>query len=107
MKISLEWLSQSLPGPLNARELGERLTHAGLPVENFLKHGEDDVLDVEVTSNRSDCLCHIGVARELAAILNRKVVELKPPPASAASPSNPAAATPVSVSIESPDLSPH
>lgn len=73
MKISVEWLSQYLPGPLDAKELGERLTMAGLPVEHFEQHGDDTVFDVEVTSNRGDCLSHIGVARELAALLGRKV----------------------------------
>ncbi len=35
----------------------------------------DDILEVEVTSNRPDCLSHRGLARELAAALGR---ELKP-----------------------------
>jgi phenylalanyl-tRNA synthetase beta chain len=29
----------------------------------------DTVLDLDVTTNRPDCLCHVGVARELAAAL--------------------------------------
>jgi phenylalanyl-tRNA synthetase beta chain len=35
----------------------------------------DSVLDVEVTSNRPDCLCHVGVARELAAVLGEPLTE--------------------------------
>ena len=31
----------------------------------------DDVLEVEITSNRPDCLSHRGLARELAAALNK------------------------------------
>lgn len=41
--------------------------------EPFAKYyGLDDVvLEVNVTPNRADCLSHLGVARELSAILNR------------------------------------
>jgi phenylalanyl-tRNA synthetase beta chain len=106
MNISLEWLSQFLPGPLEAHDLGERLTHAGFPVEVFEKYGSDDVFDVEVTSNRGDCLSHLGVARELGALLGRPVRE--PPleiPADRQSAEPVAGAT--SVAIEALDLCPH
>jgi len=103
MKISLEWLSQYLPGPLDANELAETLTHGGLPVELIERHGDDTVIDVEVTSNRSDCLSHIGVARELAALLNREVRDINP---KAAEVRDPAAGT-TSVAIEAADLCPH
>jgi phenylalanyl-tRNA synthetase beta chain len=39
----------------------------------------DDVLEVEITSNRPDCLSHRGLARELAAALN---IPIKPVSAS-------------------------
>ena len=39
----------------------------------------DTVLDLEVTTNRPDCLCHVGIARELAAALGEGLSE---PPAS-------------------------
>ncbi len=103
MKISLEWLSQYLPGPLDARELGELLTHAGLPTENFERPGDDTVMDVEVTSNRGDCLSHIGVARELAALSRR---EARLPEVRAAESATPAASV-TSVAIEAPRLCPH
>jgi phenylalanyl-tRNA synthetase beta chain len=35
----------------------------------------DTVLDVEVTTNRPDCLCHVGIARELAAVLGEPLNE--------------------------------
>jgi phenylalanyl-tRNA synthetase beta chain len=31
-------------------------------------HGGDDVFEFDLTSNRPDCLSHLGVAREVAAI---------------------------------------
>jgi phenylalanyl-tRNA synthetase beta chain len=38
----------------------------------------DTVLDLDVTTNRPDCLCHVGIARELAAALGEALTE---PPA--------------------------
>ncbi|HEX6537800.1 MAG TPA: phenylalanine--tRNA ligase subunit beta [Candidatus Dormibacteraeota bacterium] len=35
----------------------------------------DVVIDVEVTTNRPDCLCHVGIARELAAGLGERLAE--------------------------------
>ncbi|HEV8603837.1 MAG TPA: phenylalanine--tRNA ligase subunit beta [Tepidisphaeraceae bacterium] len=72
MKTSLTWLHDFLPGPpLDADAAAEALTHGGLPVESIEQHHGDTVIDVEVTSNRGDCLSHIGIARELSALLNR------------------------------------
>jgi phenylalanyl-tRNA synthetase beta chain len=78
MKISLEWLREYLPEAPAADVCGDALTHGGLPVEVFEKFLGDDVFDVEVTSNRADCLSHLGVARELGALLNLRVEEVKP-----------------------------
>jgi phenylalanyl-tRNA synthetase beta chain len=103
MKISLEWLSQYLPGPLDAEAAGEALTHGGLPVEVFERHGDDTVIDVEVTSNRGDCLSHVGVARELAALLNREFRDVRPEPKESATPASEATA----VRIDAPTLCPH
>lgn len=38
----------------------------GTPINEVLPAG-DVVFDIEITPNRPDCLCHLGVARELAA----------------------------------------
>jgi len=78
MKISLEWLKDYFPSADDVTKLGDLLTHGGLPVEIFEKHGDDDVFDVEVTSNRSDCLSHLGVARELAALSNQPFKDVIP-----------------------------
>src|SRR2546423_4396671 len=103
MKISLEWLQSYLPGPLQAEAAGEALTHGGLPVETFEKHGDDEVIDVEVTSNRGDCLSHIGVARELSALLDRPFMDMTPQ----AKESSAAASAATSGAIEAPDPCPH
>jgi phenylalanyl-tRNA synthetase beta chain len=72
MKISLEWLNTDFfpSQALDANTIAEALTNAGFPVESIKPQGSDCVIDVEVTSNRGDCLSHLGIARELAAILN-------------------------------------
>ena len=68
MKISLEWLGEYLPGALDAQAAADALTHGGLPVELIETVGDDTVIDVEVTSNRTDCFCHVGLAREIGAL---------------------------------------
>ena len=101
MKTSLEWLSQYLPGPLEASTAVDALTNGGLPVEVIEQVGNDTVIDVEVTSNRSDCLSHVGVARELSALLNREFRDV-PLPAESGTGSTGLAA----LSIDAPDLCP-
>ncbi len=81
MKISLHWLNQLLDRPTDTDEAARVLTAMGFPVEETeqvtTSDGSTDVmLDVEVTSNRSDCLSHVGVAREFAAGAG---CELNPP----------------------------
>ena len=45
----------------------------GTPLASFL--GMDDVVyEIGVTPNRPDCLCHLGIAREVAASLKKKAV---------------------------------
>jgi phenylalanyl-tRNA synthetase beta chain len=103
MKISLEWLSEYVPGPLAAEAAGDALTHGGLPVEVFEKHGHDTVFDVEVTSNRGECLSHLGIARELSALLNRELRDVRPQVRE----SGAAASDLLAVNIEAANLCPH
>ncbi|MDR2437029.1 MAG: phenylalanine--tRNA ligase subunit beta [Endomicrobium sp.] len=49
-------------------------TKIGLPLGNILKDS-DSVLEIEITTNRGDCLSHLGIAREIGAKL-RKVVSV-------------------------------
>lgn len=66
MKISLDWLSDYIKIDRSAEQVAEILSDVGLPCEGIEHRGEDAVIDVEVTSNRGDCLGYIGIARELA-----------------------------------------
>ncbi len=76
MKAALGWINAYLDRPATAPEAQERLTAVGFPVEHVeevtLPSGvRETQLEVEVTSNRSDVLNHVGVARELAAATGR------------------------------------
>jgi phenylalanyl-tRNA synthetase beta chain len=84
MLISLNWLTHYVDVNLPARELGELFTQIGLNLEGIEESDADIVLDLEVTSNRPDCLGHLGVARELAAVtgLSLRKPEIKTPPTS-------------------------
>src|ERR1041384_4850711 len=70
MFISYEWLKELTETRLSPSELRERLTMVGLAIDAVEQHDGDAVLDVEVPSNRPDCLSHVGIAREVAVIEN-------------------------------------
>jgi phenylalanyl-tRNA synthetase beta chain len=72
MKISLNWLMDYVDIKMGAGELAARLMACGLNCDEVVETANDVVLDLEVTSNRPDCLGHIGVAREVAAITGEK-----------------------------------
>ena len=68
MLISYNWLRELSGTALSPEELRERLTMVGLAIDAVAEQDGDSVLDVEVPSNRPDCLSHIGIAREVAVI---------------------------------------
>jgi phenylalanyl-tRNA synthetase beta chain len=68
MRISLNWLKEFVSTPDDASRLGERLSLAGLAVDTIEENGDDVIFDLDITTNRGDCLSHLGVARELATL---------------------------------------
>ncbi len=66
MKVSVNWLKEFVDLTREPRQLASDLTMIGLNVEAVAAEGDDWVLDLEVTTNRPDCLSHYGVAREVA-----------------------------------------
>src|SRR3984893_2438508 len=68
MLISYNWLRELTLTNLTPTELRERLTMVGLAIDAVEEIEGDSVLDVEVPSNRPDCLSHIGIAREVSVI---------------------------------------
>jgi phenylalanyl-tRNA synthetase beta chain len=77
MNISYNWLRDLVETKLEPQELARRLTFAGLAVEAVHPAGDDWVLELDLTSNRGDCLSHLGVAREVAALEGAKVQSSK------------------------------
>jgi phenylalanyl-tRNA synthetase beta chain len=73
MFISHNWLRELTGTKLSPEDIRDRLTNVGLAVDAVEERGEDFIIDVEVPSNRGDCLSHIGIARELAVIENSQV----------------------------------
>jgi phenylalanyl-tRNA synthetase beta chain len=78
MRFGLRWLRQHVPGEASARELGERLTAAGLALDGLEVAGDDAILDLDVPTNRPDCLSVRGVAREIAALERSRLADLAP-----------------------------
>ncbi len=50
----------------------------GLAIDSVEQGADDSVLDVEVPSNRPDCLSHVGIAREVAVIERSMVKHAEP-----------------------------
>lgn len=76
MRTSINWLNAYLDRPIDAVEAERVLTDAGFAVDSVERKDGDTVLEVEITSNRPDCLSHLGLAREAAAATGRT---FKPP----------------------------
>jgi phenylalanyl-tRNA synthetase beta chain len=102
MIVSWNWLKQYIKLDISVDELAHRLTMAGLNHESTSDVEGDIAIDLEVTSNRPDCLGHIGIAREAAAVLGREVTLPKVDFAT----SRPAAVDLTRVEIACPDLCP-
>ena len=68
MLVSLKWLANYVDVPADHEELAHRLSLAGLNHESTDTIDGNIVVDLEVTSNRGDCLGHIGVAREIGVL---------------------------------------
>ncbi len=102
MLVSWNWLREYLNISATAEEVAERLMMAGLNHEGNEAVGADVAIELEVTSNRPDCLGHLGVAREAAVLFG---AELKLPQVEL-----PKGTTPVeeltSVELECPELCP-
>ena len=77
MRILVSWLREIVPVTVSVDQLAEALTAHGFEVSAIEPapvvpgrpaRGEDAVLDLEITTNRPDCLCVAGIAREVSTI---------------------------------------
>jgi phenylalanyl-tRNA synthetase beta chain len=100
MIVSWNWLKDYVQMDIPHDQLVERLSMSGLNHEGSTDTGQDLAIDLEVTSNRPDCLGHIGVAREIAVLWPRQLTV----PSVDANAAGPPAASLAKVSITCPEL---
>jgi phenylalanyl-tRNA synthetase beta chain len=100
MRVPVGWLREFVDVRVPPRELADALTLVGLAVDGIEGSGDAAVLDIDVTTNRVDCMNVLGVAREVAVIYG---LPLRPLRASFAE-TGPAASQALRVEIEAPDL---
>ena len=71
IKISDFWLRDFLDTKATPKQIGKYLSLCSQSVEKIIPEEGDFIYDIEITTNRPDCLSVSGIARELAAILPR------------------------------------
>jgi phenylalanyl-tRNA synthetase beta chain len=98
MHISYNWLKDLADIKMTPETLAQKLTFAGHAVEGIEAFNDDYIFDIDLTSNRPDCLSHLGICREIAALQNFSLTNRNEngPPAKFNSK--------LSVSISDPDL---
>jgi phenylalanyl-tRNA synthetase beta chain len=112
MKIALDWIADYLAPVPDAQSAADALMNAGLPVESITDaqgfKGPTKVLDVEVTSTRTDCFSHVGLARELAALTGGgggrfSLPKIQPHESPTAAPTN----SQIAITVEDPKACPY
>jgi len=76
MIFSYNWLKDYIKGKIpEPKKVAELLMFHSFEVEELKKSGKDWLIDISVLPNRApDCLCHIGIAREIAVLLGKNMV---------------------------------
>ncbi len=71
MKISYNWLKWYVPAVPEVNALAEAIVFHAFEVESVEPLGDDFILDIKTLPDRNhDCLSHLGIAKEVSAILN-------------------------------------
>ena len=75
MLVSHDWLKEYLGDSTpSAEEIEKLLTFHSFEIEEVRDVNNDVIIDVDVLPNRSsDCLCHRGIARELATLASAEL----------------------------------
>lgn len=73
MFVPVGWLKEYVECDVSPQELASIITMGGIEVEEISQQRDDTVLTLAPTPNRGDCLSILGVAIEVAALLNKKV----------------------------------
>src|SRR5687767_122516 len=96
MKVPLSWIREFVDVKADAEQIGTLMGVRGLALEGLEAHGDDVVMDFDVTANRPDLLSVKGIAREIATAYR---VPLKTPPTPEWKPDQS-----IPIAIEEPDL---
>ncbi|MFH1309997.1 MAG: phenylalanine--tRNA ligase subunit beta, partial [Candidatus Omnitrophota bacterium] len=70
MKLSYNWLKEYVDISMRPEDVAKGLTMSGSEVGEIHSVSGDKVMELEITSNRPDCLNVIGLAREVTAVFN-------------------------------------
>jgi phenylalanyl-tRNA synthetase beta chain len=99
VRIVLPWLRDLVRIPDDPEAVAHEIALRGFEVAG-IEHGDLPVIDFEITANRPDCLSHVGIGREAAAIWGVPLVlpEARLP--------EPGPAEAFDVRIDAPDLCP-
>ncbi len=100
MKVLYDWLKEFVDVTASPAELRARLSLSGTMVDAIDDSPSGPVFDVEVNTNRPDCLGHFGVAREVAALYGLRLKRVEPKLKEAAQEADTAAR----VEVECPEL---
>ena len=110
MRILVSWLRDFVAVDASIHDLAGVLTMRGFEVSAIepapaTVHGDDDdaVLDLEITTNRPDCLSVFGIAREVSTVYN---TELRAPRIATPDQTSIGDVPDVSVMIDDPDVCP-
>src|SRR5580692_3475335 len=80
MKVVYNWLKDFVDVTATPHELASRLALSGTNIGGVETSPHGAVIEAEVSSNRPDCLGHLGIAREVGAIFKQPVVFTPPRP---------------------------
>lgn len=100
MKASFNWFREFVELPADPEAIKAVLTRVGIGVDSFAAAGDDWVFEIEVTTNRPDCLNHYGLARELATALHVPLKRIEVTPKE----TGPATGSEIQIEIAAPDL---
>jgi phenylalanyl-tRNA synthetase beta chain len=123
VRFSDDWLRDCVETPLPPREVGEKLTAVGIPLDSIeswrvesmepsasgdrrasgaaaVEEPSDVVYHFDVTTNRPDCMNHRGLARELSVATGAPLKEAPPSRSGRGRPASSLA----SVKVEAPEL---
>jgi len=101
MKVVYNWLKDFVDVTAPSQELASRLALSGTNIGGIENGPHGAVMEAEVSSNRPDCLGHLGIAREVGAIYKQHLVFTSPRPEESPSAK---ASDAVKVEIQAPEL---